>query len=274
MKKAISTILIITIICISLTGCGEEPIFNASEGMLVNPNGGFITTETELEGYKVDNDTPLDRLLTREYGLDEISEFFGIKTYKETDFYDPYIYNSEEYTMDMVNERFPIECLRGGKRYYYMEYSDDECFYTVYKIKEGGYFYLVWLTYGEDNIVRPVEGYYIKELAPAEEIHNLKMYENTYEDVLKIAPDSTTFCETSSTYSITPLDNDMTVVTYYEYIDELKYRLGQMTEEEHNEYIFSDYERKKEDLVIKYMYYYSRCLGTGIANIMDKDVPK
>lgn len=267
MKKAVSAILIITIICISLTGCGEEPIFNASEGMLVNPNGGFITTDTELEGYKVDNDTPLDRLLTREYGLDEISEFFGIKTYKETDFYYPYILNSEEYTMDMVNERFPIECLRGGETYTNMGVG----FYTVYRIKEGGYFYLIWYM---SNPIKAIEGYYIKELAPAEEIHNLKMYENTYEDVLKIAPDSTTFCETSSTYSITPLDNDMTVVTYYEYIDELKYRLGQMTEEEHNEYIFSDYERKKEDLVIKYMYYYSRCLGTGIANIMDKDVPK
>lgn len=267
MKKAVSAILIITIICISLTGCGEETIFNASEGMLVNPNGGFITTDTELEGYKVDNDTPLDRLLTREYGLDEISEFFGIKTYKETDFYYPYILNSEEYTMDMVNERFPIECLRGGETYTNMGVG----FYTVYKIKEGGYFYLIWYM---SNPIKAIEGYYIKELAPAEEIHNLKMYGNTYEDVLKIAPDSTTFCDGGFLYSITPLDNDMTVVTYYEYIDELKYRLGQMTEEEHNEYIFSDYERKKEDLVIKYMYYYSRCLGTGIANIMDKDVPK
>ena len=271
MKKAISTILIITIICISLTGCGEEPIFNASEGMLVNPNGGFITTDTELEGYKVDNDTPLDRLLTREYGLDEISEFFGIKTYKETDFYDPYILNSEEYTMNMVNERFPIECLRGGETYTNMGVG----FYTVYKIKEGGYFYLVWLTYGEDNIVRPVEGYYIKELAPAEEIHNLKMYGNTYEDVLKIAPDSTNFCDGGFLYSITPLDNNTTVFIYYDYRTNIEDLLGRVSDEERNKFTFSGYGRGKEDLFIISKCYYPMCLGTNQStNIMDKDVPK
>ena len=268
MKKAISTILIITIICISLTGCGEEPIFNASEGMLVNPNGGFITTDTELEGYKVDNDTPLDRLLTREYGLDEISEFFGIKTYKETDFYDPYIYNSEEYTMDMVNERFPIECLRGGETYTNMGVG----FYTVYKIKEGGYFYLIWYM---SNPIKAIEGYYIKELAPAEEIHNLKMYGNTYEDVLKIAPDSTTFYDGGFRYSITPLDNNTTVFIYYDYRTNIENLLGRISEEEYNEFVSPDYERKKEDLFIIWKCYYPMCLGANQANnIMDKDVPK
>ena len=239
--------------------------------MLVNPNGGFITTDTELEGYKVDNDTPLDRLLTREYGLDEISEFFGIKTYKETDFYQPYILNSEEYTMDMVNERFPIECLRGGETYTNM----GEGFYTVYKIKEGGYFYLVWLTYGEDNIVRPVEGYYIKELAPAEEIHNLKMYGNTYEDVLKIAPDSTNFCDGGFLYSITPLDNNTTVFIYYDYRTNIEDLLGRVSDEERNKFTFSGYGRGKEDLFIISKCYYPMCLGTNQStNIMDKDVPK
>ena len=75
------------------------------------------------KGICINNENSLDVLLTREYSLSEMDLFFR----NVLDF---------GLSLDSVEGFCPVEVLR----------ENEGVFYTVYKIREGGYWYLFWST--------------------------------------------------------------------------------------------------------------------------------
>lgn len=91
-------------------------------------------SQISIHGHVADNARPLSDILTVEYELQDLKDFFGEISLNEKLLYTPSVQLSGDdsgLTIDNVNKHFPIECLR-------------EEYYTVYKVKEGGYYYVFW----------------------------------------------------------------------------------------------------------------------------------
>jgi len=100
-----------------------------------------IQTKAEfIQGFFADNSKPLSDILTKEYELDELQGFFGhIPPMEDYTYRNRRVGTYSSLSIDNTNERFPIECTRSWgdlKRYYY----------SVYKVKGGGYYYVFWIT--------------------------------------------------------------------------------------------------------------------------------
>ncbi len=86
--------------------------------------------EEFVQGFIADDSKPLKDILTKKYDLQELESFFGEIPpsehlgYQSSD-------SKSNLTINQVNERFPIECLRKNH-------------YVVYEVNEGGYFYVFW----------------------------------------------------------------------------------------------------------------------------------
>ena len=84
-----------------------------------------------FNGFIVDNNLQLSDLKLPEYPIEELQAFFGNLFSNESPFcsYDGY----RTLTISEVDRRFPIRCLRYNEGYY-----------TVYKVREGGFYYVFW----------------------------------------------------------------------------------------------------------------------------------
>ena len=102
-----------------------EPIMNHQS----NFTSGATTFETER---RVENTTPLSKILTTEYTFEELQDFFRKASAEK------YFLSSSsmlDVRIATANERFPIQCLRQ---------TESGVLYTVYKVAEGGLFYVFW----------------------------------------------------------------------------------------------------------------------------------
>ena len=89
-----------------------------------------------FEDVPVDNDTPLEDLLTVDYPLEELRGWFPEICEQERLAF----HQNDDISMPLfaeVNERFPVQCLRWN----------NNRFYTVYKVHESGFFYVFWATF-------------------------------------------------------------------------------------------------------------------------------
>lgn len=129
-KFMISIFLAVVMMCF---GCSKKiPSKNAGDTYTPCVEDPYKPYVEEKLRIKVDNDTPLKQLLTKEYELSEFQLFFGndaatggfIQEYADIQYHSSY---------DIL-EKFPIECLRYKSNTYY----------SVYKIKNGGYYYIIW----------------------------------------------------------------------------------------------------------------------------------
>ena len=90
--------------------------------------------EEFVQGFTVDNSKPLASVLTKTYKLHDLRSFFGQISPNESLMYGKHDVKSL-LNINHVNERFPIECLRK---------AESMSYYVVYKVNEGGYFYVFW----------------------------------------------------------------------------------------------------------------------------------
>lgn len=92
------------------------------------------TSEEFVQGFTIDNETPLVDIFKRSYEIKDLKDFFGEISVNES-----FIYGAVEYEKNLhinyVNERFPIECTRHNGKIGY---------YSIYKVTNGGYFYVFW----------------------------------------------------------------------------------------------------------------------------------
>lgn len=72
--------------------------------------------------------------ITKSYSLKELKDYFDgiyLHPFKSEK-------SSENYTYKSINKKFPIQFSRKGNESFNSEY------YSVFKVKEGGYFYILW----------------------------------------------------------------------------------------------------------------------------------
>ena len=77
----------------------------------------------------VDDTSALKDVLTKKYDIEELKEFFKNSYINEGDRLNPLF---STLTFEEVNAKFPVEVFRSN-------------YYSVYKVTQGGYFYVFWI---------------------------------------------------------------------------------------------------------------------------------
>lgn len=186
-------------------------------------NGEINMKEEFVQGFIADDSKSLANLLTRTYKLQELKDFFGEIPPNESSVYE--MDDHEILTINNVNNKFPIECLRREG-------------YSVYKVSEGGYYYVFWLKFIElkdpNQVIAPNQtlddanvGYaaHISSLKNASDFDSIKEGINTAEDVSKIDPAFELFFLFShGTYSYSLLEDGSIMSIFYENPNNLKSR--------------------------------------------------
>lgn len=134
--------------------------------------------------------TLLSDLLTTDYPLSELQDYFGTVLPNENLQYGTG-QDSDRYNYEKVDERFPIECTRRLG-------SVDS--YSVYRVREGGYYYVFWSLPVEGDDAEDAVGrqrgasvYFAVRLSPsalrsASDFDSLRPGIDTAEDVARIDP--------------------------------------------------------------------------------------
>ena len=147
MKKN-SIIVFLFLFVLSLTSCGKKEVNE------MNLTKDFIVTST-----------PINKISMTDYRLEDLYSFFGESSLNENLVFDN---GTKIITLNQVNQAFPIECLRTG----------GDNFYTIYKVLEGGFFYVFWseaLTNNiDENNVYVYFSTYINSLKNKNDFKNLK----------------------------------------------------------------------------------------------------
>lgn len=213
MKKAVWVIFFIIII---LTSCGRQDYvgaipdyeFDTEDNQMDNIKNDNIDDKNYEEGpdwflgIPVDNNVGLNFLKMPEYTLKELKGYFPEYSRDEIKVFQK---NSDDLlTIKEVNEKFPVQVLRNSENVYY----------TVYKVKEGGYYYVFW----GDHIVSSGDGnsrnekvvddvIYIEKLKNSADFNSLTVGKSTYEDldILDLGNDII-LCDPSGVYSFSLLE--------------------------------------------------------------------
>ena len=138
MRKVIS--LLLALLMLPLAGCGQEepvqtkppteptPVTEAATEPPTEETEPMDEYEIGVYNYysqfvKIDDTTPLEEALTVSYPLEELTAYFYPANWDER-----WQYFAE---LPWVHDAFPIEIMRSN-------------YYTVYRVEEGGYFYVFW----------------------------------------------------------------------------------------------------------------------------------
>ena len=188
----------------------ESPWIN--NDAVSNPNIFSSTalheSQQKLDSVQIDNDTPLSDVLTTEYPLSELEEYFGPYSLEEIQEYDgqnlPTWLN--QHNLVAVNQTFPIQVLRtvslpsatsAGQLQPEESASPSapvSLAYSVYPVEEGGYYYTFWTKYdtkaASDQLFDYVlyDAFYLKELPQFSDFTALVAGQSTLADVLEIDP--------------------------------------------------------------------------------------
>lgn len=199
MKKNRCNLLVIAIciLMISFISCDSKE----SE---TNMNNMFF------DKYVTDDSSDLENILTMEYDLDELSSFFEGSNANENMVFDSTILSFSE-----VNQRFPVEVIRSKG-------------YSVYKVKQGGYFYVFWVDTFTDYISQTknepsvyFSAYLSSALSP-EIFDSLTAGVSTADDVKKLDPSlELSFLSSSGIFSYSYLNKDTILQVEYVYQGEV-----------------------------------------------------
>lgn len=114
----------------------KEDIIQTSENVQTSSKADESMTLTDIafsESLVKDGETK-ETKITKEYSLNDLTSFFD-KIYTNLFNGKQYL---DEYYFENVNKKFPIEFTREIDGYLQKKY------YSIYKVKEGGYFYVFW----------------------------------------------------------------------------------------------------------------------------------
>ena len=167
MIKNRNIIFVVAILCLFACGCEGTMGAENSEHRLdtksqentqtsMNPNESTTGQEnisednTAYDGqyyysdFIIDNSTPLSEGITKEYSLEELMDLFAGRGSDSPNF------DGNALKITEVHQKIPIEVLRSGDHIVLpsSEHNSDNvpvC-YTVYKVKDGGYYYVFWTT--------------------------------------------------------------------------------------------------------------------------------
>lgn len=200
------TIFIVSIISLLFSACESE-------------ESKMPITKAFFPEFVSNDATGLTDTLTKAYDIEELNNFFG--DYSENEHIGFQNNNNlSTLTINMVNQRFPIEILRSNG-------------YSVYKVKSGGYFYVFWINPFNSNsestqsIDEPIVYFtaYLPSSKEASAFDSLKTGVSTADDVALIDPSfELTFLMSSGIYSYSFLNKDSVMQIEYTYSGEFKSR--------------------------------------------------
>lgn len=208
--------------------------------------------------YVTSDEEKLESAITKEYDLNELTAFFEGKCANEGESIKN---NSRAWVYDEVNQSFPIEVFRSPG-------------YSVYRVAQGGYFYVFWIwgtqdidtstgipTYDDEEDWIPTvyfTAYLTSDKRNKNMFDSLIAGSSTAEDVRKIDPSfELNFLLSHGIYSYTYLDN--------RYILTVKYY--------HPQGVYDGYDY--DDLVVESVSLELRrdALASSYASIFSKDLP-
>lgn len=227
MKKNSIAIFLLFLV-LSFTSCGKKEV-----------------NEMSLTKDFIASSTPINKILMTDYRLEDLYSFFGESSLNENLAFDK---DTKIITLNQVNQTFPIECLR----------TNGDNFYTIYKVSEGGFFYVFWgealMDNTDENNVYVYFFTYLNSLKDKNDFKNLKEGD-TAQDVYEIDPSlEISFSQSNGIYSYNLLDNEKML--------EIKYRPNNNMS-------------SKRDLIVETIRTIDRKIGVGslLATISKDDLP-
>lgn len=164
-----------------------------------------------VSGFSADDAAPLSAVLTTEYSLKELETFFANTSLHEEGVFGT-ADDTRNLTMREVHRSYPIACLRKNG-------------YSVYKVKEGGYFYVFWCSStAPDGTVDDVVYFtaHLSALKKADDFDAIEAGVSTAEDVCRIDPTCEFLFQLSSrTPSYSLLDDGTVMEICYSFAGEL-----------------------------------------------------
>lgn len=131
-----------------------------------------------------DDSVPLSQIITKAYSLQELTDFFGEVSANETCTMEQSA-GTPDLTFETVNQKYPAECLRKNG-------------YSVYKVAEGGCFYVFWANElnslsnqdadATERTAIPYFTAYISSLRSADDFDSIREGSSTAADVAEIDP--------------------------------------------------------------------------------------
>lgn len=174
MKKKFFLFLGLVVFCFFISCRGTIIEYDVKTDISVE-DGEMEMTQNFYGEFIADDTISLDSAFTKEYGIDELKDYFGSYNVNESSGY------GETLDLSEVNQQFPIELIR----------SKD---YSMYKVKEGGYYYVFWLrTYSRDREHKELEPSvyftaYLNGSNDPSSFEGLKLRKSSFSDVKKIDP--------------------------------------------------------------------------------------
>lgn len=160
----------------------------------------------------VDNEKRVNSSLLTEYNLIELKNFFGDYSTQEKSTFD--LKDSLDLDFFTVNQTFPIQFFRFNKH----------CLYSIYKVKEGGYYYVFWSESDSDKSILVSDTFYIDRLKQSKDFIDVKIGESTYEEIHQIDPSSELILILSNgVYSYSLLQDEKMLQIKYTY-NQISYR--------------------------------------------------
>lgn len=169
--------------------------------------GDMDTNNIFFDDHVMDDSSMLDNVLTKEYDLNELKEFFDGRSVNEE-----IVFSADKLPLSFseVNQKFPVEIIRTGE-------------YSVYKVNQGGCFYVFWIKPLDEATLQPTGEpcVYFSAYITLEDVSitfdSLVCGTSTAEDVRKIDP-FVEFCflQSSGTFSYSYLDKETVLqIEYY-----------------------------------------------------------
>lgn len=179
MKKFYS-VAICLVVAVTIAGCTSltkhKTIVRTTDFLKTNQN---IDNDDSgvYNGYRYDNRAELSTLVSEEYSIKDIQSYFKATYSNEREYFNELgTLADQKDLMDSVNKTFKIECLRKSLYNYY----------TVYKVKEGGHFFVFWQHANSKDYV--ISSFYMPNVKTLEEFKTIKEGKSSFEEVKKIDP--------------------------------------------------------------------------------------
>ena len=195
-------IIMVLAIMLLTVSCGYQ-----NSGEKTNDNDKeYAASEVFWGKHITDDSKDLDDCLTKEYDLQELEDFFYKHNYNEKSHFNREL---PSLTFEEVDSKFPVEVVRTFE-------------YTVYKVRQGGYFYVFWYkgklvdepgTYSEPIVW--FSSYLTSEKSP-DLFKSLKPGVSTAQDVKKIDPAFELLFSTRTIDSYSYLNEDELLKIEYE----------------------------------------------------------
>lgn len=130
----------------------------------------------KFAGYKVDNTNNIGEKIKNAYSIMDFEKYFG--KYSLGVYHAGFRERETEGSLKIkdIEKQFAVEIIRSSKKMHY----------TVYRIKEGGYYYIFWFN-GTDNEIYAFDTFYISSSNYVSDISKYKKIQNI-DELLALYP--------------------------------------------------------------------------------------